>query len=106
MTSNLAGTQFDVVDLRGEKGFPEGPQGLVYIHQSAQRLPHRYTGTPRVVKTTWLIRTTCWDDGWRIDRQSFGPLFDCPRELSDTFTDPQVAAKALRDYLDSQTSWN
>ena len=70
--------RFETVDMRDQRGFPTGPQGVVYIHHSKWTLPHRYTGVEKVVKRSWVIRTNRTNDGWRIDRHSFGPPVRCP----------------------------
>ena len=88
---------FDVIDMRGTKGFPVNQKGIVFIHKDNRRVTCRSCGLPIQLRDTYIIRTDTWDRGWRIDHHDFGPLFTAvygPKGES-YFPTNTAAAKAL-----------
>ena len=76
--STRLGTEltFEVLDMRGRKGFPKGQTGLVFVHKDTRVVPCRLTGQSIHLNATYVVRTdTARPREWRVDHQDFGPLF-------------------------------
>lgn len=96
--------RFEVLDMRGKKGFPEGDEGFVYILKYSTELPQRYTGIPKKWKRTFIIRTDDSNKGWRIDKSDMG-IPETVRGLESYYRTPQEAAKKLVGYLEGLTEY-
>lgn len=63
---------FEVIDYRGQRGFPSDQEGFLFRHEDQRKLSDRYTGRPVRMSDTYLIRTAAGETGWRIDKMDFG----------------------------------
>jgi hypothetical protein len=81
---------FDVLDLRGRQGFPEGQDGLVFVHKD-----YRQVGISFVVRTDSMCRGK-----WRVDRM-VGPIAEAVYgpNREDYFPTNTAAAVALAKHL-------
>ena len=100
---NMAGLNFEIIDMRGEKGFPEDDKGLVYAHRTNEPLNDKYTGIAKNWKRTFAIRTDASGrKGWRIDLMgAFGGPAEAIEGLRGYYKTPMAAAKKLAAYLKS-----
>lgn len=100
---NMAGLSFEIIDMRGEKGFPEDDKGLVYAHRTNEPLKDKYTGIAKNWKRTFAIRTDASGrKGWRVDLMgSFGGPAEAIEGLRGYYKTPMAAAKKLAAYLKS-----
>jgi hypothetical protein len=94
----MAGLVFKIIDMRGQKGFPEGDEGLVYHLKVEYKLKERYTGTEKKWKRQYLIRTDHKNQGWRVDDYGIGPSTPVDG-IEGYYKTPEVAAKKLAAYL-------
>lgn len=101
-TTTRLGTDltFEVVDMRGKRGFPQGQKGLLFAHHERREIRCVNTGLPIKRDATYVIRAD--ETGWRIDEVfAVGPataVYGPDRE--DHFPTQVGAAKALKAYLD------
>lgn len=58
---------FEVLDLRGKRDFPQGQDGLVFVHHEKRTIRCKYTGCEIKRKARYAIRTAAGEQGWRID---------------------------------------
>jgi len=100
---NMAGLSFEIIDMRGKKGFPEDDKGLVYAHRTNEPLKDKYTGIAKNWKRTFAIRTDASGrKGWRVDLMgSFGGPAEAIEGLRGYYKTPMAAAKKLAAYLKS-----
>jgi len=101
-TSNLhTDLTFEVIDMRGTKGFPKGQKGLVFSHKDQRVLKCRVTGIDLPQNSTFVVRTDDTGKGWRIDRaEGFGmfvAVYGPNRE--SYFPTNDAAAAALETHL-------
>jgi len=93
---------FEVVDMRGERGFPRGQKGLAFRHQERRTIHCKFTGVPINRKADYVIQTDHTGKGWRIDHhEGFGlktAVYGPNRE--DYFPSHSAAASALKAHLD------
>lgn len=95
----MSGLRFEVIDMRGKKGFPEDDKGIVYLHKAEYKLKQEYTNVEKVWKRTYVIRTDHRDKGWRIDEMAPPLPTEAVPGLENYYKTPQVAAKKLAAYL-------
>lgn len=96
--------KFETIDMRGKNGFPVDERGFVFVHKDERLVHCRHTGLPVQLRDTYLIRTD--NEGWRIDRQDYGPLFEAvygPNRESH-FSTKQEAVAALAAHLEKVAS--
>lgn len=99
------GTQiaFNVIDLRGKQGFPQGQDGLVFEHLERRLVRCKYTGESIKRDARYVIRTAAGDSGWRIDLlPKLGPA-EAVYGVTDRATHwptNEAAAQALVGVLD------
>lgn len=102
-TTTKLGTKltFEVVDLRGQRGYPAGQNGYVFVHREQREIRCKYTGLPIKRNAIYVVRIDP-NGSWRIDEVfAYGPntaVYGPERE--EYFPTPVAAAKALKTYLD------
>jgi hypothetical protein len=58
---------FNVIDLRGRSGFPQGQGGLVFEHREQRTIRCKFSGIEIKRDARYTIRTAAGESGWRID---------------------------------------
>lgn len=95
----MSGLAFEVIDMRGQRGFPEGDEGLVYHLKLEYKLKDKYTGEEKKWRRQYVIRTDHKNKGWRIDEVAPPMPAEAVPGLESHYKTPQAAAKALAGYL-------
>jgi len=95
----ISGLAFEVIDMRGQRGFPSGDEGLVYHLKVEYKLKDKYTGEEKKWKRQYVIRTDHKNKGWRIDEVAPPMPAEAVPGLESYYKTPQAAAKALAGYL-------
>jgi len=92
---------FEVLDMRGRKGFPQSQEGLVFVHKDNRVVNCRLTRVPIQLRATYVIRTDHRGEGWRIDQHDLGSLFTAITgpDRQDYFPTNKAAAAALVAHL-------
>ena len=95
----VAGLNFEVLDMRGQKGFPMGKEGFVYTLKVKYKLKQKYTGIEKDWKRTFVIRTDAkHPKKWRIDEMDWIMAVSIPG-LESRYSSITAAAKKLAAYL-------
>ena len=94
---------FEVIDMRGTRGFPDDPRGLVYVHREDRELPERYGRAARRQQRTWVVRHGGQEQAWRVDLHSAFSLWEVG--VPGTWSSPEEATAALEERLTSQVVW-
>jgi hypothetical protein len=91
---------FEVVDMRGRNGFPQGQKGLAFRHQERRTIYCGVSGLAIKRSADFILRTDA--KGWRIDhREGYGlntAVYGPNGE--EYFPSNDEAAFALQQYLD------
>ena len=98
----LQGLRFRRHDLRGVRGFPSGPGGLVYEHVERRVVACLWTGKSIERRARYVVRTAAGEPGWRVDLEPrmgpteaiYGP------DRADHWTTRDEAVAALVAHLD------
>jgi len=98
-TKQMSGLKFEVIDMRGTRGFPNNSEGYVYIHKMSIKVPHGFTGTKKQKKATFVIRTDHKNKGWRVDEMDLR-IATAVGDSSKYYTTPQGAARMLARHID------
>jgi hypothetical protein len=94
---------FQVHDLRGQNGFPQGQDGLVFEHREQRVIRCKYSGLEIKRDARYVVRTAAGEQGWRIDLlPKLGPT-EAVYGVADRATHwptNEAAAQALVEVLD------